>query len=57
MGAAGWFEDYECGCTSKVVRYKKNLTGYCGVHGENRRHIWTATWPIKKARARQRRGG
>ena len=36
----GWFEEYECGCTSETVRYKKDLLGYCGFHGTDRRHIY-----------------
>lgn len=35
----GYFEEYGCGCVSEVVRYKRDLLGYCGKHGNNRRHV------------------
>lgn len=30
----GWLREYSCSCT-EVQRYKKELTGYCGYHGED----------------------
>lgn len=36
----GYFEDYACGCVSEIVRYKKDLLGYCGQHGDSRRYVW-----------------
>jgi hypothetical protein len=36
----GYFEDYRCGCVSETARYKKDLLGYCSIHGEGRRQIW-----------------
>ena len=36
----GWFEEYRCGCVSEIVRFKKELVGYCGTHGDNRRAIF-----------------
>lgn len=35
----GWFEEYECGCVSEIVRLKRDLLGYCGQHGGSRRHV------------------
>lgn len=35
----GYFEEYGCGCVSEVVRYKRELLGYCGKHGHGRRHV------------------
>lgn len=35
----GWFEEYRCGCVSEVVKRKRDLLGYCGKHGEDRRHV------------------
>ena len=35
----GWFEEYSCGCVSPVVRRKRDLPGWCGVHGNDRRHV------------------
>ena len=39
----GWFEEYSCGCVSDVVRTKRELVGYCGKHGSNRRHVYPGT--------------
>jgi hypothetical protein len=36
----GWWEEYKCGCSSKTVRFKKDLIGYCGKCGHNRLHIY-----------------
>src|SRR6266478_5426683 len=36
----GWFEDYRCGCVSETVRTKRELLGYCGQHGDDRRKVW-----------------
>lgn len=35
----GYFEEYSCGCVSEIVRRKRDLTGYCGTHGNDRRHV------------------
>jgi len=37
----GYIESYKCGCSSEVVRYKKDLRGYCPIHGENRLYVFT----------------
>lgn len=42
---SGWWEDYRCGCVSKVVKFKKDLVGYCARHGESRRNVWPAKTP------------
>ena len=34
-----WLEEYSCGCTY-VAKLKKELIGYCGLHGNNRIHIY-----------------
>ena len=34
----GWWEEYACGCVSETVERKKDLLGYCGKHGDERRH-------------------
>lgn len=36
----GWWEDYDCGCTSVTVQFKKLLLGYCKIHGSDRRFVW-----------------
>jgi hypothetical protein len=36
----GWFEEYHCGCVSDTERFKKDLLGYCGKHGDNRRRAY-----------------
>ncbi len=33
-----WLEEYGCGCTY-VARFKKELIGYCGMHGPDRRMV------------------
>lgn len=35
----GWFEEYRCGCVSETEKHKSDLLGYCGRHGDSRRHI------------------
>ena len=35
-----YFEDYKCGCVSCIVKSKRELLGYCGVHGDDRREVW-----------------
>lgn len=35
----GWWEEYKCGCVSKTVRFKKDLLGYCAIHGEDTRYV------------------
>lgn len=42
-----WFEEYKCGCVSEVVKTKRELEGYCGKHGSDRRHIHRADQPEK----------
>lgn len=34
-----WLEEYGCGCTL-VTKYKKELIGYCGIHGQDRINIY-----------------
>jgi len=38
--ARQWFEEYRCECVSLYVERKRELLGYCPVHGETRRHAW-----------------
>lgn len=33
------YEEYECGCVSKSAPNGRDLPGYCGKHGDNRRMI------------------
>ena len=40
MKIIGYFEEYECACISKCVRFKKDLLGYCADHGRDRRQIF-----------------
>jgi len=40
MKITGYFEHYKCGCVSKTVKYKKDLLGYCGVHGADLKMIY-----------------
>ena len=35
----GWWEEYACGCVSETVKRKRDLLGYCGIHGADRRHV------------------
>lgn len=37
---SGWFEEYRCGCVSEIVKTTKDLLGYCGKHGDDRRRIY-----------------
>lgn len=42
----GWWEEYHCGCVSETVKLKRNLLGYCGTHGDNRRRAYAEIeWP------------
>lgn len=34
-----WLEEYKCGCTYVAV-VKKELLGYCVLHGEDTKHIY-----------------
>lgn len=34
-----WVETYNCGCEMEASR-KKDLLGYCGIHGEDRKEIF-----------------
>jgi hypothetical protein len=36
----GYFEEYKCGCVSETVKNRKDLLGYCGKHGEDKRKIY-----------------
>jgi len=33
-----WIEGYNCGCSSEA-RYKRDLLGYCAIHGDDRREL------------------
>ena len=33
-----WIEEYNCGC-SQVENRKKDLLGYCGIHGDERKKV------------------
>jgi hypothetical protein len=33
-----YFEEYACGCVSEYEDRRKELCGYCGKHGDDRRH-------------------
>ncbi len=35
-----WFEEYRCGCVSEYACLKKDLCGYCPIHGETRRNCF-----------------
>jgi hypothetical protein len=35
-----YFEEYKCGCVSEVMKRRKDLEGYCGKHGDDRRTVW-----------------
>ena len=34
-----WIEEYRCGCSSEA-NLKRDLLGYCEIHGESRRNIY-----------------
>ena len=36
MKALGWFEHYRCGCVSETFKRKRDLRGYCAIHGADR---------------------
>lgn len=36
----GYFEEYECDCVSDTQKRRKNLLGYCAVHGADRRQVY-----------------
>lgn len=42
----GWWEEYLCGCISKTIKHQKNLTGYCGTHGDDRIAIGALYSPV-----------
>jgi hypothetical protein len=52
-GRRGWWEDYACGCVSETVARKKDLVGYCPVHGEDRRRAWPEEPPPPPATGTQ----
>ena len=36
-----WFEEYrKCGCVSDTVARKKDLPGYCPIHGNDRSNVF-----------------
>ena len=43
----GWWEEYRCGCVSETVKHKKDLTGYCKHHGDDRRRIYPEYEPVE----------
>ena len=45
---AKWFEEYRCGCVSEDAPRKKDLLGYCSVHGEDRRALYKDDAPANK---------
>ena len=47
-----WFEEYRCGCVSEIVDRKKDLLGYCGLHGEDRRHIHPVFPAVERKKCR-----
>lgn len=44
----GWWEEYKCGCVSETVKFKKDLCGYCGRHGNGRRYIYPEVVAVNK---------
>lgn len=36
-----FFEEYACGCTTPQAS-KKNLVGYCAIHGREGKHVYRA---------------
>lgn len=41
----GWKEAYRCGCVSPVATRKRDLPGYCGKHGDDRKgDPWPCYW-------------
>lgn len=41
LGSTKFFEEYACGCVSEYVDDPKDMPGYCGKHGSDRRHVNT----------------
>jgi len=39
-----WIEEYNCGC-SQVENRKKDLLGYCGIHGDERKRLHKLHFP------------
>ena len=42
-----WIEEYSCGCSSEA-NLKRDLLGFCAIHGNDRRGIYKL--PIGKAK-------
>lgn len=42
-----WFEEYACGCVSETVDRKRDLLGYCAIHGADQRHIYRESPRLK----------
>lgn len=42
-----WIEEYNCGC-SQVEDRKKDLLGYCGIHGNERKRV--TKMPVPKGK-------
>lgn len=36
----GYFEEYACGCVSDTEKRRKDLLGYCAIHGDDRRRVF-----------------
>lgn len=36
----GWWEEYPCGCISETLTFKKDLLGYCDIHGGSTIHVY-----------------
>ena len=53
----GWWEEYRCGCVSETAVRKKDLVGYCGKHGENRRQVFPELEKVKAPNGLHERPG
>jgi hypothetical protein len=56
MAKQRWFEDYSCGCVSESVERKRDLLGYCAVHGNERRYVWPESMESETVIKRSGRG-
>jgi hypothetical protein len=45
----GWHADYACGCSSGVVKRKRDMPLQCAVHGDTMRTILHDVWMPKNA--------
>jgi hypothetical protein len=52
---ARWWEEYSCGCVSKKVSSKKDLLGYCPIHGNDRRALYKDFVPADETNIRLHR--